>query len=175
MAIANLTREVALVDSDFLGLPVMHHISDAGYWYTYHPSDLDSNNVLTGNSIQTYEWDTVLSIGTSSQLSTNGSRVELDGTIAFIDDSHDPGILRFHGGCIQDIGPGLNDITNQNENDAFMFAHIGTFGDDNTSVSGPAGGSLEDDAFYWDRLYQANAGGDWEFYQYHKQDRKSVV
>jgi plastocyanin len=168
MAIANLTREVALVDSDFLGLPVMHHISDAGYWYTYHPSDLDSNNVLTGNSIQVYEWDTVLSIGSASQLSTNANRVELDGTITFIDDSHAPGVLRYHGGCIQDIGPGLNDITNQTENDAFMFAHIGTFGDDNTGATTPSGGSLEDDAFYWDRLYQANAGGNWEFYQYHK-------
>ena len=42
MAIANLTQEVALVDSDFLGLPVMHHISNDGYWYTYHPHKLDN-------------------------------------------------------------------------------------------------------------------------------------
>ena len=66
MAIANLTREVALVDSDFLGMPYNHHISDDGYWYTYHPSDLDSNNVKTGNSIQPYQWDSGMPVGASS-------------------------------------------------------------------------------------------------------------
>ena len=173
MAIANLTREVTLGDSDFLGMPVMHHISDAGYWYYYHPSDYDSNNVLTGNSIVSYEWDTILPVVSADRLSGTTNNIELDGTITFIDDStngvYDANTqVRYHGGCIQDIGPGQNDITNQTENDAYMFAHIGTFGDDNTSATGPSGGSLEDDAFYWDRLYQANAGGDWAFYQYHK-------
>lgn len=164
MAIANLTQEVSLGDSDFLGLPVMHHISDAGYWYTYHPSDFDSNNVLAGNSIIGYEWDSVLTIGSSSQLAGSPSKMELDGTLVFIDESHGSSTLRYHGGCIQDIGSGVNDITNLSENDAFFFAHIGTFGDDGTT----AAGTLEDDAFYWDRAYQQNAGGEWNFYQYHK-------
>lgn len=174
MAIANSIREVALVDSDFLGMPSNHNISTSGYWYTYHPSDLDSNNVLAGNAIQAYEWDSVLAVASSSQLAGNPSRIELDGTIAFIDDSQSGQVdsnsqTRFHGGTIMHIGAGVNDITNVSENDAFFFSHIGTYGDNNTpGQNTPAGGSLEDDAFYWDRIYQENAGGDWAFYQYHK-------
>jgi plastocyanin len=169
MAIANLTREVTLGDSDFLGVPAMHHISDAGYWYYYHPADYDSNNVLAGNSIVSYEWDAILPVVTADRLSGTTYNIELDGTIVFIDDStngvYDANTqVRYHGGCIQDIGPGVNDITNVSENDAFFFSHIGTFGDDGTT----APGTLQDDAFYWDRLYQENAGGDWAFYQYHK-------
>ena len=165
MAIANLTKAIALVDSDFLGLPVNHHISDGGYWYTYHPADLDSNNVIVGNAITLHEWDAVVSVGSSSQISSDASRVELDGTISFIDDSHDNGTLRYHGGCIQRIGPGVNDITNLSEDDAFFFAHIGTYGDNGQVTSS---GTANDDAFYWDRMYSQTAGGDWDFYQYHK-------
>ena len=168
MAIANLTREVALVDSDFLGMPYNHHISDDGYWYTYHPSDLDSNNVKTGNSIQPYQWDSGMPVGASSQLATNSARVELDGTIAFMDDSHGTGTLRYHGGTIMHIGSGVNDITGLTENDAYMFSHIGSYGDSDTPSGSLPSGTLQDDAFYWDRLYQENAGGPWDFYQYHK-------
>ena len=172
MAIANLTQEVSLVDSDFLGMPVNHNISQSGYWYTYHPSDLDSNNVLAGNSIQAYEWDSTLRVGSSYQLGGYPNRFVLDGTIAFIDDSQSGATdsnsqTRFHGGSIMHIGPGENDITALTENDAFFFSHVGTYGDSN--VPNPTGGgSLEDDAFYWDRIFQENAGGDWGYYQYHK-------
>ena len=165
MTIANVTRAIELADdSDFLGLPVMHHISEQGYWYTYHPSDYDSNATLSGNSISIYEWDSLSPISSADQLSGNSSRIELDGTAAFIDESHGNGTLRYHGGCVVHIGSGVNDITNVNEANAFFMAHIGTWGDD-----GPAtGGLLEDDAFYWDRFYQQSAGGDWNYYQYHK-------
>jgi len=177
MAIANLTREISLaLDSDFLGLPVQHHISNDGYWYTYHPSDFDSNNVLAGNSIIAYEWDSVLSVVSADRLSGGHSinQIETDGTFGFIDDSHGvpdvAGLIdyRYHGGSIVHIGPGVNDITGQTETDAFMMAHLGTFGDDNTSAFLPGGGSLEDDAFYWDRIYLASGASDWAFYQYHK-------
>jgi len=165
MTIANVTRAIALADdSDFLGLPVMHHISEQGYWYTYHPSDYDSNATLAGNSLTIYEWDSISSIASADQVSGFSNRIELDGTAAFIDESHGNGTLRYHGGCIVHIGAGVNDITNVSEDDAFFMGHIGTWGDD-----GPTnGGLLEDDAFYWDRFYQTTAGGDWNFYQYHK-------
>lgn len=169
MAIANLTQEVSLVDSDFLGLPVQHHIADNGYWYIYHPSDLDSNNVLAGNAIEAYKWDSALHIDPTYYLSASDPTYAAnDGTHAFITETWDGVTKRYHGGAIQHIGTGVNDITGTSENDAFMFAHIGTFGDDNTSATSPAGGSLEDDAFYWDRMYQRSAGDEWEYYQYHK-------
>jgi len=164
MTIANLTQHYTLVDSDFLGLPVMHHISNDGYWYTYHPSDLTNNATLTGNAISPYQWDSALDIATASALSGEPEKMALDGTIAFIDETHNGSSLRYHGGCIQNIGTGVNDITNINEQDAFFFGHIGTWGDDGTQN----GGLLEDDAFYWDRAYHTSAGADWEFYQYHK-------
>ena len=178
MAISNLTRAIPLADdSDFLGTAFNHNLSNSGYWYTYHPADYDSNNVLAGNSIISFEWDSVLDIASADRLSGGthstyaDKMVELDGTIAFIDDTNNAdntNKLRYHGGVIQHIGSGQNDITNVTENDAFMFSHLGTYGDNNTGDSTPAGGSLEDDAFYWDRLYQQNAGGDWAYYQYHK-------
>lgn len=164
MTIANLTQHYSLGDSDFLGLPVMHHISNDGFWYAYRTSDFANNSTLAGNSIVPYQWDSALTIGSGSQLAGNSAAVELDGTIAFIDETHDGTSNRYHGGCIQHIGAGVNDITNITENNAFFFGHIGTWGDDGTQT----GGLLEDDAFYWDRLYQTSAGGDWEFYQYHK-------
>lgn len=195
MAIANLTRAVSLaIDSDYVGLPVSHNISNDGYWYVYHPA-VGANNQLLGNSCTFYDWDSVLPIVSADRLSGYTNRVELDGTIAFIDEyqsgsaagstnglanqtnlnedaTTDDGAVqaRYHGGCIIRIGSGINDITAQNENDAFFFAHLGSFGDNNTSKTGssPSGGSLEDDAFYWDRLYQATPGGDWGYYQYHK-------
>lgn len=169
MTIANITKEIALSDdSDFLGLPVSHHLSNQGYWYTYHPSDLDSNNVLSGSSISIYEWDSAVAVDTGSQLSGFSNRMAIDGTAGFIDESHGNAELRYHGGCIQHIGGGVNDITSVTENDAFFTARIGTYGDNNTSANNPAGGSLEDDAFYWDRIYKTTAGGDWKYYQYHK-------
>lgn len=173
MTIANLTREVSLLDSDFLGMPANHNISGSGHWYTYHPSDLDSNNIKAGNSIQGYEWDSSLRVGSGSQLAGNANRIALDGTIVFVNDSQSGQTdvnsqTRFHGGTIMQIGSGLNDITSLSENDAYFFSHIGTYGNNNTGATTPTGGSLEDDAFYWDRIYQQNANDDWNFYQYHK-------
>lgn len=188
MAIANLTKEIALaLDSDFLGLPVNHNISNSGYWYTYHPSDFDSNNVLANNSACFYYWDSQVSINSSYALAGGPiNRVKMDGSIAFIDEVQNDGLAnqnnvqtgnfhngnvdyaRYHGGGIIHIGSGTHDITGVVENDALFFSHLGTFGDDNTSISGPAGGSLEDDAFYWDRLYQRTSGGQWEYDQYHQ-------
>lgn len=162
MTIANITRETSLTDSDYLGLPVMHHIANDGFWYYYKPSDKVNNATLAGNAIVPYQWDSALSIGSSSLASGGG--IELDGTFAFIDEEHNGSTLKYHGGCIQHIGAGINDITNITENNALFFAHIGTWGDDGPTT----GGLLEDDAFYWDRIYQTTAGGDWEFYQYHK-------
>ena len=165
MAIANLTQEVSLVDSDFLGLPVQHHISDNGYWYVYHPSDLTNNSQLTNNAIEAYKWDSALHIDPTYYLSSNDpTYATTDGSFAFITETWDGATKRYHGGAIQHIGTGTNDITGTSENDAFMFSHIGTFGNDGPT----AGGTLEDDAFYWDRLYQRNAGDEWEYYQYHK-------
>lgn len=181
MTIANISRAIPLADdSDFIGTVYSHNISNDGYWYTYHPSDYDSNNVLAGNSIISFEWDSVLNIAPSSRLSGgthsqySAQMAEIDGTIAFIDDTNNANNtnkLRYHGGVIQHIGSGQNDITNVQENDAFMFSHLGTFGDNPNSASfgdSTHVGTLEDDAFYWDRLYQTTAGANWEYYPYHQ-------
>ena len=165
MAIANLTQEVSLVDSDFLGLPVQHHIADNGYWYVYHPADIVNNTTQTGNAIELYKWDSALHIDASYYLnSSEPTYAETDGTFAWISETWDGTAKKYHGGAGQHIGTGSNDITGVSENDAFMFSHIGQYG--NNGVGG--GGDLEDDAFYWDRMYQRNQGDEWEYYQYHK-------
>lgn len=165
MAIANLTQEVSLVDSDFLGLPVQHHIADNGYWYVYHPADIVNNTTQTGNAIELYKWDSALHIDPTYYLnSSEPTYAENDGSHAWISETWDGTAKKYHGGAIQHIGNGSNDITGVSENDAFMFSHIGAYG--NNGVGG--GGDLEDDAFYWDRMYQRNQGDEWEYYQYHK-------
>ena len=156
MAITNAGRKIALSDTvDILGHTYTHQIANGGYWYTYHPANYDSNNVLAGNAMVPYQWDSVL------PLPSLDTEVAIDGTLTYIDDSwagfDSAGAMVVHGGCIINIGAGENDITNQTEAAAFFFSHIGTYE-----------GGLVDDAFYWDRLYKDSADGFWEFYQYHK-------
>ena len=156
MAITNAARKIALSDTlDILGHSYTHQMSNGGYWYTYHPSNYDSNNVLAGNAVVPYQWDSAL------PLPALATEVPIDGTLTYIDDSwagfDSHNAMHVHGGCIINIGAGVNDITNQVEHSAYFFAHIGTYE-----------GGLVDDAFYWDRLYKDSAAGNWEFYQYHK-------
>ena len=152
MAVQNAIREIPLDDSDRLNLPATSGISVEGYWYYYQPADFDSNNVLAGNRIVAWKWDSDL----QNNLPEDAGGFDIDGTIAYVDERWNQTDEIYHGGSIIHIGAGVNDITNQSETDAFFFGHIGTYE-----------GGLEDDAFYWDRLYEVDDSA-WFFYQYHK-------
>ncbi len=152
MAIINSQLDVGLgnvLANSYINLPITAGISPTGYWYYYTPAT--ANNTSLGASITPYQWDTKL------PLQASALTMVIDGTFPLITESWDGANTQYHGGCIEWIGPGINDITNANEDDAFFFAHQGTLSTE-----------PDDDVFYWDRAYEPEAGVDWEYYQYHQ-------
>lgn len=147
MAIANAQRDVSIT-SGYLNLPITAGISPNGYWYLYYPKD--ANNTQLGAAIKPYKFDSALPLADAS------GNMTIDGTFALVTEPWDGANVQYHGGCIEWIGPGTNDITNEQEDDAFFFAHLGTLSTD-----------PDDQTFYWDRAYEPFAGTDWYFYQYH--------
>lgn len=150
MSVINVTREVDVPPSgSFLNLPVTTGISTGGYWYYYTPAA--ANNAVLGAAIAPYRWSTSLDTTAASNTLTT------TGTMALIVESWEGSSKTYHGGCVEWIGAGTNDITSTVEDDAFFFPHLGTLA-----------GTLDDDAFYWDRAFLPTGGSEWDYYEYHK-------
>jgi len=151
MAIASVTKTVAIDSaSTYLGHPMNNGISSSGYWYTYIPASAD--NKTLGASIVPYVYDSGLDL-----VNTLDS-VGIDATFALVKETWNGSTKYYHGGVIEHIGAGQNDITGDNEDDAYFFAHLGNY----DSV-----GQVSDDGFWWDRLYEEEGTGEWDYYQYH--------
>lgn len=147
MAFTNQTKTVTLTTSNYLNLPINNGISRMGYWYYYTP--VNANNDTTGADVVPYNFGSALSLIDSQ------SSLEIEGTIPLLEESWEGGTEEYHGGVIEHIGSGINDITNASEDDAFMFSHMGAY-------------AASDDAFYWDRIFLGEGNSEWEYYQYHK-------
>lgn len=148
MAIVNPAQAVSIT-TGYLNLPITAGLSNDGYWYLYYPTNPGNTGLLS--SIKPYHWDTVLPLAGAAPT------MVIDGTMPFISETWNGVATNYHGGCIEWIGPGINDVTNAVEDDAFFFAHLGTLST-----------SPDDDIFYWDRAFEPEVGTDWEYYQYHQ-------
>lgn len=146
--IANRTREVA-ISTGFFNHPVQGGIDRAGDWYLYVPANV--GNTSLGAFIKPYRWATALPLAGAA------TNLQIEGTIPLLNEVVDGSNTSYHGGSIDYIGAGVNDITNASEDDAFFFNHLGSLA--------PA---TDDDAFYWDRAFLPAGGSNWEYYQYHK-------
>lgn len=152
MPIANVNLRVS-VSSGNLNLPVTAGLSTSGYWYVYNP--VDANNSVLGASIKPYKWADSLAI------SGGFSNLAIEGTIALVTENWEGANVEYHGGTVDWIGAGVNDITAAVETDAFFFNHLGSL-------------SAADDAFYWDRAFD-DGTGEWSYYQYHRHLPTSYV
>lgn len=150
MAISDVTKSVAIAATTYLNHPSVNGISSAGNWYTYIPET--ANNRTAGASIVPYGYDSALDL-----VNTLDS-VAMEGTIPLVKETWGGTTRYYHGGCIENIGAGTNDITNATEDQAFFFAHLGNY----DSVS-----QVSDDGFWWDRLYDETGVDAWDYYQYH--------
>ncbi len=155
MAIINPAKQVSIT-SGYLNLPITAGVTPNGYWYTYIPAN--PSNTSLGAAIVPYRWDVQLPlVGGASSLTMNG-------TMPLITESWNGTPTQYHGSSTEWIGPGVNDVTNAQEDDAFFFSHLGT-----TSTS------PSNNVFYWDRAFEPFAGTDWEYYQYHQHSPTSYV
>lgn len=148
MAITNQVKALSLT-TEYLNLPTTSGLSPEGYWYHYVPAV--ANNSALAASIKPYHWGDPLS------LTSGASNLQINGTLAIIVEPWEGANVSYHGGSIEWIGAGNNDITATQEADAFFFPHLGTLSTD-----------PDDDAFYWDRAYTDVNGLTWDYYQYHK-------
>jgi hypothetical protein len=146
--IGTVAKEVSITDG-FLNFPVVQGIDRSGFWYTYIPANI--NNSALGAAIKPYRYGSELDlIGTANTL-------VMEGTMPLITEPWDGANTQYHGGNIDHIGAGINDITNTIEDDAFFFNHLGSLSTD-----------PDDDAFYWDRAFLAQNSTEWNYYQYHQ-------
>lgn len=146
-------QKIVGITSGNLNLPMNNIIDRDGHWYYYKP--LDANNSTIPSSIVSYQWETILPlVGPADEL------MQMEGTMPLLREVWNGANNYYHGGVNELIGPGINDITATQENDAFFFTHLSALSANTTDT----------DAFYWDRAYQAttNLAGDWDYYQYHK-------
>lgn len=148
MAIINVTRAVSLTSTNYLNLPATFGINANGLWFYYIPN---AGNASLLANIKPYRWDTPLPLVNSA------STMQIEGTIAMITESWEGASVQYHGSSNIWVGNGVNDITAQQEDNAFFFGHLGSLS--------PA---TDDDAYYWDRAYLAAGTTNWAFYQYHK-------
>jgi len=141
------------VTSGNLNLPMNNIINPEGHWYYYQP--LNANNSAIPASIVPYQWGTILPlVGPADEL------LQMEGTMPLLREVWNSANVFYHGGVNELIGPGVNDVTATQEDDAFFFSHL-------SALSAVA--NTDVNAFYWDRAFQAtdNLAGDWDFYQYH--------
>ena len=157
MSFSNVTRSIDLSASDiYLNYPAIRGI-DAGYWLIYSASSADNSTL--GASVKAYKWGEELPVSTADGFLT------IDGTVQLISESLDltsPSKL-YHGSSLVHIGPGINDVTDELEDDALFFGHLGEY------AAGP------DDFFYWDRLYLGQGESYWDYYKYHAHNPSSYV
>lgn len=146
--ITNVTRAVSITSGNF-NMAATKGIDYSGHWFIYLPVNANNDTLLA--DIDIYQWDTNLPIVSSA------TTLEIEGTIALISETWAGSTVKYHGSCIEDIGPGTNDITDAIEDDAFKFAHLGSLST-----------TPDDDAFYWDRAFLPDGTSNWDYYQYHK-------
>lgn len=146
--IANRTYEIP-ISTGYFNHPVQQGMDRAGNWYMYIPANV--GNTSLGASIKPYRWNSALPlVGAATNL-------QIEGTFPLLNEVVDAVNRTYHGGSVDYIGVGVNDITNANEDDAFFFNHLGSLS--------PA---TDDNAFYWDRAFLASGSTNWDYYQYHK-------
>lgn len=156
--VANVARAVAITGGN-LNMTSTKGIDYNGDWFVYYPkTGFEGNNAGYGANIDIYKWDTNLPLVSGNVYLT------MEGTIAQITEPWEGANVKYHGSCIEYIGPGENDITNALEDDAFFFSHLGSLSP-----------TTDDDAFYWDRAFLADGGSNWDYYQYHKHLPTSYV
>lgn len=148
MPIASVSRDVNLgsLANAALNLPAVSGIQ-GGYWYYYQANN--ANNTTLAAAIKPYHW------GTELPLLNSATTLTMEGSIPFITESWEGANVKYHGGCVEWVGPGVNDITNTPESDAFFFAHLGAL-------------AASDQPFYWDRCFLAEGASEWEYYKYHE-------
>lgn len=162
MAIINLTRSVDLNNSRwYLPHPAGRGMDD-GYYVIYSASSA-TNQINSGvGLVRGYKWSAPLT----------GSRTDgfhsLLGTVQLVSESLSGSTnwINYHGSNIIHIGRGINDITGVREDDAFFFAHMGTYGTTQATL---------DDFYYWDRLYQGTGSSQWTYYNYHAHNPTSYL
>ena len=154
MAIIN-PAQAASISSGYLNLPITAGITPNGYWYTYVP--VNPGNTSFGAAIVPYRWGTQLPVA-------GGGSLVMNGTMPLITETWNSIATKYHGSSTEWIGPGVNDVTNTQEDDAFFFSHLGA------TTTSPS-----NDVFYWDRAFEPFAGTDWEYYQYHQHSPTSYV
>lgn len=146
MPITNISQSVNLNNKSnyYLNLPSNAGLS-SGYWFYYSASSANNTKLA---KIVPYRWGTQLA-------TVEGETLTMEGSIPLASESLNRQRL-FHGSTITRIGPGINDITLADEEDAFYFYHIGAL-------------SAGDTPGYWDRAYKLTVGsGLWDYYQYHQ-------
>jgi len=146
MPITNISQSVNLNNKSnyYLNLPSNAGLS-SGYWFYYSASS--ANSTIPGKIVP-YRWGTQLT-------TVEGETLTMEGTIPLATESLNRQRI-FHGSTITRIGPGINDITLAQEEDAFYFYHIGAL-------------SAGDTPGYWDRAFKLSVGGgEWDYYQYHQ-------
>ena len=144
MPISNVTRAVDLTGK-ILSHPAISGMQN-GYWYHYVPN---ANNTLVGAQFKPYRW------GTALPLLSTITNLTMSGSIPYVRETWEGTTTTYHGGCIEWVGQGVNDITNTPETDAFFFAHLGAL-------------SANDTPFYWDRCFLAEGSSEWDYYKYHE-------
>ena len=142
--------------TEYLNLPITPGIAPTGFWYYYTPATANNTSKLA--SITPYRW------GDQLPLEIGGSNLIMQGSFPLITESWDGANTLYHGGCIEWVGSGVNNITAEEEGDAFFFSHLGTLST-----------SPNDDVFYWDRAFVPIGGTEWKYYQYHAHSPTSYV
>lgn len=153
MTISNVNRDVSIT-TQYLNYPITCGISQNGYWYYYEPANIA--NTSLGASIKPYKWAVELPILGSTPF------LQMEGTMPIITETWAGSPVKYHGGVIEWIGAGVNNITGTQETDAFFFSHLGAL-------------TASDDVFYWDRAYLSEDEIEWQYYQYHKHSPTNYV
>jgi len=161
MPITNVSRSVDLNTTGiFLPHPAGKGI-DEGYYVIYSASSTSNLKSNGTGSVKGYKW--------GNELSTGGTTnwLPILGTIQIVSESLSGSVVeRYHGSNIIHIGPGVNDITSQREDDALFFDHMGQYG---STVQ------TTDEFFYWDRLFLEQGSSNWAYYNYHAHNPSSYA
>lgn len=149
MANVNTSTMIQTVSlaGEYLNHPAVPGLSE-GYWILAKPGSFTSK---TDDAFLVYKWSDV------QPITAPLANLAMDGSFEMLEETWDGSTRNYHNSTITHIGPGVNDVTAQAENDALFFAHLGSLR--------PA---QDDTPFYWDRAYQIDPTGNWFYYQYHQ-------
>lgn len=133
--------------NEYLNHPAVPGLSQ-GYWILAKPGSTTDKN---DDAFLVYKW------GTEQLIAPPQANLAIDGSFEILEETWDGATRSYHNSTITHIGPGVNDVTGAEENDALFFAHLGTLRS-----------AQDDNPFYWDRAFQLVSGGNWDYYQYHQ-------